>query len=719
MIVACLAFAFLQPDLLEHKFVYVAQESLNSVSLAGSFNNWDRGAHPMKKSSDGKTWSLSLRLKPDRYHYKFVLNGENWVTDPAAKSEDDGNGNQNSILLLLPPDYATPASASDGTVTLSALSHRQLVPDMNYDKGQLSLRLTVRPGDVRSVRLVANGKAVPAKSIEANEFKETYSVSVPWDRKSPLRYAFRLVDGDKTLDFGANGLKPTRESKSFVLDPKSFKPFLVPQWVEGSVFYQIFPDRFANGSTANDPKTITPWDGEPTYYNRYGGDVAGISERVPYLKGLGVNAVYFNPVMKAPSNHRYDPVDFYTVDPEFGTNKEFADLTRKLKSNGIVTVLDQIFDHVGTTFAPFADLLKNQEKSAYKNWFFVRQFPVEVKQNPNYVAWFNAESMPKVNLENKDCYDYLMKSVDFWMKEAAIKGWRLDVANEIPMFFMRDLRQRVKKIDPSAWIVGEVWGNAQPWLGGDQWDASMNYPFRDAVLRFVAQGTASATQFQNLLMQTYNWYAPQVARNQLNLLSSHDTERFITMCRGDRRLAKLGAIIQFTWPGSPSVYYGEELGMPGGRDPDNRRGMNWNLVRADNDILTLYKRLIALRTKSQLLAEGDPVPLMTHDQDRTLAFARKSDMAAAIVVVNRSESPRTVRTPVAAKLGRGTRQFKDALKGNSFSLDERGDLTIALEPLSAAILMPADSLPISASRPTSGRTNTNKTTRKATQETLR
>ncbi len=670
----------------QHTFRYVATPGLKSVSVAGEFNSWNNTQHPLKLGADGRTWTATVPLTPGAYQYKFVEDGTRWILDPSnPKKKPDGQGNTNSYLVILPDDFAVnPASDSDGVVTRSVLAHRNVAPDLNYDRGRLTLRMSHRPGDVRSVNLLVNGRSVaPLKLLTENEVVATMSASIPWDRKTPLRYAFEIRDGQRTLTFGPLGLTSADSRNAFELEPKNFSPIEVPKWVERTVFYQIFPDRFRNGSKTNDPETKTPWNGAPTWWNRFGGDAVGVEKSLPYLQALGVNGMYLNPVMAAPSNHRYDPVDFYRIDPEFGTTSEFVKMTETLDNGGVKVVLDQIFDHVGITFAPFADVLKYQEKSRYRNWFFIKEYPVTVRQNPPYEAWYGYESMPKVNLMNPEVQDYLLESVDYWMSRAKLSGWRLDVANEVPHEFWRIFRPYVKQRNPDAWIVGEVWSDARVWLQGDQWDASMNYPFRNAVLGYVAKGTKKPSHFMSMLMDVYNWYVPQISRNQLNLLSSHDTSRFITEAGDNPLLAALGATVQFTWPGAPSVYYGEEIGMTGGNDPANRAAMQWDRVRADNRLLRHYQLLSRLRTQSETLASGEPVVLTQFDDANVATFGRQAANDFVTVALNRSTRP--FEGVIQLPRSEASKSFLCAISGRTFSADGQAQLRIKLDPLSSLV----------------------------------
>ena len=673
-----------------HEFVLATDSQAKSVHVAGTFNGWDKGKNALVKDASGLLWRKKIAITPGKHLYKFVINGDTWVLDPKNKlAEDDGNGHTNSVLMILPKGFERPAKPGDGVITVEAVTHPAQLPNRNWDKGVLSLWLTARPNDVESVTLVINGRAMPLSGSRRDELVTDFKESVPWSRKEKLSYYFVLRDGKTKLVYDAKGLRSTPKPEPLTLTPKQFRSFDVPEWVEGTVFYQIFPDRFENGSPHNDPKDKLAWEGKPDYTSRMGGDAAGVIKRASYLSELGVNGVYINPVMAAPAYHRYDPVDFYNVDHTFGTNDEFVAMVKTLDNRGIRVVLDQIFDHVGTTFGPFVDLIKHQQASNYKDWFFVKEWPVEVRQNPPYEAWFGGETMPKVNVMHPEVQKYLMGSVEFWMERAPLSGWRLDVANEVPMDFWRQFRKSVKAINREAWIVGEVWSDATAWLQGDQWDASMNYPFREAVLGFLGTRKATATQFANNLMRVYNLYAPQVSRNQLNLLSSHDTERFFNIVKGNLSLAKLGASVQFTWPGAPSIYYGEEIGMMGGPDPDNRRGMQWNLVGPKNDLLRHYQTLIELRRSCTALITGKPVILTANDQQETLAYARESQNDVALIAINRSASPRTVRLNLARLSPRALASAKklgltDALSGSRIAI-KGTEVSISLQPISAVI----------------------------------
>lgn len=673
-------------DAVAHTFSLRPEIAVRTVNLAGTFNNWDRQATPMTLQSDGKTYSVTLKLDPGKYQYKFVLNGEIWITDPKGKSVSDGNGNTNTVLFLIPNDYATPASPKDGRVSASALRHETEIPYFNYDRGRLTVSLRVRPGDLASAAVVVGKRRFPMSERKVDELYSRMSASIPWDRKTDLRYFFELKDGRQTFTYSPDKLSPSSASQSFVVS-KSYQPFVVPNWVEKSVIYQIFPDRFDNGDLKNDPAGVMPWNGKPEYFNRFGGDIAGVEKHLDYLSGLGVSCIYFNPIFKAGSNHRYDTIDYFQVDPEFGTNEELARLTRELKAKGMRTVLDGVFNHTSVDFNAFADVRKNGADSKYTSWYTFHSFPVRVEENPNYVAWFGFSSLPKINVDNPETRDYLLGVPKYWDQHATINGWRLDVANEVSMNYWRSFRKVVKGIDPDNWIVGEEWGDASAWLKGDQWDSVMNYRFRSAALGFISkEGDGSPTHLLDSLFHVYDSYAPQVSRNMMNLLGSHDTPRILTLCGDDRDLAKLGAILQFTWVGTPSIYYGDELGMDGGPDPMNRKGMRWDLATPKNDMLALYRKLVALRNSVPVLQSGDPVRVMADDQTGIAAFARVLGKDCAVVALNRSS--RAVKASIPLRdLPIRPKGWTDRLNGQECSV-VGATIAVTIPAKSGVVLVP-------------------------------
>jgi glycosidase len=618
------------------EFVYTSSEPARSVHVAGSFNNWNREATPMRQVAGTQTWRAKVDLTPGKYFYKFVVDGARWITDPqAARNEDDGNGNVNSVRFVWPADYGSPADPNDGKVAASALEHRTDLSGRNWVDGELEVRLRTRPGDVSAVKWIVAGRSVPMDVESADDLYAVWIGRTRWNGRGDLRYHFNLHDGDRVLRYDAAGLDAVTETP-YRLDPQTFRPFRTPDWVERAVIYQIFPDRFANGSRANDPANVQDWaTGTPTYYNRFGGDAEGIRHRLGHLKALGVTDVYFTPVFKSPSNHRYDASDYLTIDPQIGTNAEFARLGREMRGQGISMILDLAFNHTATDFWAFQDIRDRGPQSRYNDWYFIKEHPVVPRENPPYEAWFGFPSMPKLRVLNPETKAYLLQVAERWRRDVpAVRGYRLDVANEVEPDFWRAFRQSIKKADPQFWILGEHWGDARPWLGGDQWDSVMNYPFREAAVRYLAKDEWTREQFQRALTQNQALYARQVRPGLMNLLSSHDTARFLTEAGGrlDRQVA--AATLQFTWPGVPNIYYGEEIAMEGGRDPDNRRPMRWDLVPQRRDLIRTYARLAEAKRTVRALHRAPATFLPNPPGAKAFGFVRDAGQDAAVVLIN-------------------------------------------------------------------------------------
>ncbi|MFA6457748.1 MAG: glycoside hydrolase family 13 protein, partial [Bacteroidota bacterium] len=347
-----------------------------------------------------------------------------------------------------------------------------------------------------------------------------------------------------------------------------------PDWVKDAVFYQIFPERFENGDPSNDPPNVLPWGGTPKGNSYFGGDLTGIVKRIPYLTNLGINTLYLNPIFEAQSTHKYNTKDYSRIDPSFGTNETFDTFTSILKSNSIRTVLDGVFNHVGIAHAAFADVVANGPSSKFASWFNIYSYPVHAPNKPNYECWWGYGALPKLMVSNPEVKKYLFDMIALWTGK--IDGWRLDVPNELPHEFWKEFRQLVRSLNTECYIVGELWDDASPWLQGDEFDATMNYRFRSACLEYFAHDTLSTSKFDHHLQVTRELYSHENNLAMQNLLGSHDTERFLTLCKGEVWRMKLAVLFQMTYLGAPMIYYGDEIGMEGGKDPDCRRCMIWD-----------------------------------------------------------------------------------------------------------------------------------------------
>lgn len=437
-----------------------------------------------------------------------------------------------------------------------------------------------------------------------------------------------------------------------------------PEWVKHAVFYQIFPDRFAKSERVVKPHNLQPWDSLPTPEGYKGGDLLGIVERLDYLQDLEITAIYFTPIFQSASNHRYHTHDYYQVDPMLGGNEAFRELLEACHRRGIRVVIDGVFNHASRGFFQFNDILENGPYSAYLDWFFIEGWPLspyDGARPANYVGWFNNRALPKFNTDNPQVREFLMRVAEHWVRQG-IDGWRLDVPFEITTEgFWQEFRRRVKAINPEAYIVGEVWRDASQWLQGDQFDGVMNYLFAGPTIAYVAGPRVDPTQVVGRdyvtsppltaaeyarviedLLTRYDW---EIQLTQLTLFDSHDTARLLTIARGDRSSVRLATILLMTFPGAPSVFYGDEIGLPGGIDPDARRTMPWNHPETwDMEALAYHKQLIAARHALPALRIGAFRCL--YADDAVFAFARTLNEQTVIVAVNNDEQARQVALPV-------------------------------------------------------------------------
>lgn len=442
--------------------------------------------------------------------------------------------------------------------------------------------------------------------------------------------------------------------------PDAPPEFDTPDWVHHAVFYQIFPDRFAESNLVPKPSNLEAWEDPPTTFGFKGGDLLGIAERLDYLKNLGVTALYLNPIFKSTANHRYHTYDYRTVDPILGGDTAFRSLLDEAHRRGVRIVLDGVFNHVGRGFFQFSHLLENGEASPYVDWFTVSSWPLNAYSpegtSQGYRAWWGHAALPALNLENPAVRQYLLDVAAYWT-EQGIDGWRLDVPNEIDDDFWREFRRRVKAINSEAYIVGEIWGDARQWLQGDEFDAVMNYVFTRACLGFfgpragiageLLQSTGlanidrlTAEDFRSTIDSLLARYPPPTTLAQLNLLDSHDMPRFLTLAQGDESALRLATLFQMTFPGAPCVYYGDEIGLQGGPDPDCRRAFPWDSSLWNGELHDYVRRCIALRRAHPVLRIGDHVSLLA--TNGIYAFLRQLGDQAALVVLNTSIEPQVV-----------------------------------------------------------------------------
>jgi cyclomaltodextrinase / maltogenic alpha-amylase / neopullulanase len=436
-----------------------------------------------------------------------------------------------------------------------------------------------------------------------------------------------------------------------------------PEWVRDAIFYQIFPDRFARSDSVPKPSNLEPWDSPPTTRGFKGGDLLGIAEHLDYLQELGITALYLNPIFRSTANHRYHTHDYLEVDPILGGNVALRRLLDSAHSRDMKVVLDGVFNHVGRGFYQFSHLLENDSLSPYLDWFRVYSWPLHPygpsDQPPGYECWWNNRELPKLNTDSEAVRGLLWSVGEYWIREG-IDGWRLDVPSEIDDDdFWRSFRTRIKHLNPNAYIVGEIWDDARRWLQGDQFDGVQNYLFTRACLGFMGAGTngfdpstvdgtgldlihpLDAGSFRAAIDSLLGCYSWPVSLSLLNQLDSHDTARFSTVCRGDESSFRLATLFQMTYPGAPCVYYGDEIGLQGGRDPDCRAAFPWEQSVWDESRRAYVGRCIELRKSYEAFRRGDYASL--YSQEDVYVFSRSLGGEVAIVAINASHESRVVQ----------------------------------------------------------------------------
>jgi len=442
-----------------------------------------------------------------------------------------------------------------------------------------------------------------------------------------------------------------------------------PAWIADAVFYQIFPDRFARSGNVDLGLRLDEWDEPPTLTGYKGGDLWGVIDKLDYLSDLGINAIWFNPIFQSASNHRYHTHDYLQVDPVLGGNEAFDALIEAAHARNIKVVLDGVFNHASRGFFPFSDLAEHQEKSAFADWFRVSQFPITPYDETvpaTYDAWWGLHALPTLNTDHEAVREFLWDVGTHWIERGA-DGWRLDVPNEISTEgFWEEFRRRVREVNPEAYLTGEIWHEGTGWVGSaGPFDGVMNYPLTTAIIAycigtrideaaivdnndyFVTPGL-NAGQFADRIDWLMNLYGPDVRTALFNLLDSHDTGRIMSMAGGEADLVTLCVAVMLTLPGAPCLYYGTEVGLEGGPDPDCRRGFPWDALDAHPDLTSAIKELIALRHAEAGLRSPEferlgPEP--GSDFGQTYVFGRGTGLDHIVVAINHADEADVV--PIA------------------------------------------------------------------------
>ncbi|TNF08424.1 MAG: alpha-glycosidase [Bacillota bacterium] len=569
-----------------------------------------------------------------------------------------------------------------------------------YDQKTLHIVLRTAKNDLKKVEIIhgdpfswigdKHGKVswkhdidTMAKRYQHDDFDFYFiAINPPYLR---TKYAFLLYtnEGEKFL-FGSKRVREIKDESSlyeqFDLSEYYNYPYLnhedlhhTPSWVKDTIWYQIFPDRF---NSFNKKSELT-WGNLPVSNNQiYGGDLLGVVEKLDYLKDLGVTGIYFTPIFEAPTAHKYDTINYFKIDPQFGTNDDFKTLVVEAHKRDIKVMLDGVFNHSGYDHPFFQDVVKHGENSIYKDCFFIEKFPVvnfpltpSGKPTNYHGIELNLKTfgftphMPKWNTSSKIAEKHLLDCIAYWIKEYDIDGWRLDVSNEISHDFLRQIKKISRETKKDTFILGENWDSSIPWLHGDQLDSVMNYELSHPLWKFLEHKIDLKT-FKHMVINYLATTPKNVMENMFNLVGSHDTIRIKRRLSDDPRRVKLAYLFMFLSAGAPNIYYGDEIGMTGEHDPDNRRCMLWDQKNMDLDFLAFTKKLILLRKDHPSFIDYD-----YHFVDSDLlAFTKSKDHDDILVLMNNGSS-QTFDVPLSY---RG--HYVNLIDGKKITLHDKIDI---------------------------------------------
>ena len=501
-----------------------------------------------------------------------------------------------------------------------------------------------------------------------------YSIEIDTeDALGVLGYYFILIDGYDRVYYGNNDEHLGGIGQIYTYNPVPYqitiyKKSNLPDWYKEGIIYQIFVDRFCNGNddgSINNPKKNSfiygRWDDTPVYikdyqgrtirWDFYGGNIRGIIKKLDYIKSLGVNIINLSPIFKSSSCHKYDAGDYDRIDEMFGTEEDFKELCEKAKSKDIKIILDGVFSYTSSDSRYFNKAGNYDEIGAYQspnskyhNWYKFNRYPY------GYECWWGIEGRPNINVMHNSYIDFLVNRDDSIIKkwiDLGASGWRLNVTDELPDEFIEIIRDRLDTLDKETVLIGDVWDDAsnkisyskkRRYLYGKEIQSVTNYPLRESLINFT-RGYIKSDKLKKKVMSLYENYPREVFLGNINLIGTSDTERILTVLDGNIRCLKIIVALQFTIPGVPLIYYGDETGVTGGKDPDNRKSYPWE--NEDVDLIGFYKRIAQIRNGQDALKKGD-FNIFDTEED-IFAFERVYENERIVVVVNVSNAQKVVR----------------------------------------------------------------------------
>lgn len=478
--------------------------------------------------------------------------------------------------------------------------------------------------------------------------------SIVMPKYKRCRYYFILHSGEETVYMFEDGFKSVAEFTSYKGRRQDFFfPWINPidiikpaKWVNETVWYQIFPDRFCNSGTERGIKYHN-WsspDKKASNAYLYGGDLKGVMSKLDYLYNLGITGIYFTPINESPSNHKYNTTDYNKIDASFGSDEDIKMLVKEAHQRGIRVMLDGVFNHCGEQFAPWQDVLQNGRESKYFDWFIINKFPFSKpggkSKRGEYYSFAFVDNMPKLNMNNPAVIEYFVNVCKRWVTEYDIDAIRLDVSDEVSHQFNKQLRRALLSLKEDFFICGETWHNSIAWLRGDEFDSIMNYSLQEIIISYWHNLSMTAKDFEYQINFCYDQYPIQTNNAMLNLLDSHDTMRLMTSSNNNEDIFYQKLTMLFTLNGSVCIYYGTEIGLEGGYDPDCRRPMPWKELEAgcyDSRIESM-KQIISMRKSHKAFRSGD-IRFLDSGNDRVLIYEKYDEDETLRVVLNCSDKP--------------------------------------------------------------------------------
>ncbi len=514
-------------------------------------------------------------------------------------------------------------------------------------RDELVLRLRSAKQDLRSCKVIFFSRTSPEKlryqsmqlmqTDQETDYFEAILHVEPVARYQ--KYYFELEDNAGNRYYlSPTGISETKPEIDFFehLYTNPDDVISYPDWAKGAIYYQIFPERFCDGDETNNPKDTEPWGSTPTRENYMGGDLKGIYQKIPYLKKLGIEVIYLNPVFKGDFNHKYATTDYFHIDPIFGTNDDFARLVDELHKAGIRILLDGVFNHVGVHFDRFQDVVRRGKESPYFNWFLTTKTEDIQISHHDYECVGAYKYMPKLNTSNPDVRCFILEVMEYWIEKYHIDGWRLDVADEVDMSVWQMAHMVLKPKYPNILLLGETWGYGGKLVEDKKLDSVMNYMFRDAVIDYFGLEKCSGEEFCNRIGTMLGLFKKETADVLYNLIDSHDTERFLHYTGGNLNLLKLAAAFQMVCAGAPAIYYGDEVGVDGDNDPDCRKCMPWG-ENQNAELQEQYRQLIQIRKEHPCTRTGRCKVFMVDRENEVMAVEREDESEKLLCLFHKKQ----------------------------------------------------------------------------------